>query len=111
MSIFPILDFVNEICYNKKIEKAVESCEYADYYGASVYKAPFDSSTVGDINRWIEEKTDGLINQVVGGSIRKLSCCLSMRLFLRRNGRIFIRKIKSQTGYSQTGTDKSALLR
>lgn len=33
----------------------------ADYYGADIYKAPFDDQTCKDINNWIKEKTDGMI--------------------------------------------------
>ena len=31
------------------------------YYNAEVWKAPFDDSTLKDINGWIENKTDGMI--------------------------------------------------
>ncbi len=37
----------------------------ADYYGASAYKAPFDSATVKDINRWVKDNTDGMIDGIV----------------------------------------------
>lgn len=37
----------------------------ADYYGASVFSAPFDKSTVKDINKWVKEKTDGMIEDIV----------------------------------------------
>ena len=33
----------------------------ADYYGADVYKAPFDEQTLADINSWVNYQTDGLI--------------------------------------------------
>ena len=32
----------------------------ADYYGAGVYKAPFDDSTKRDINNWVKEHNDGM---------------------------------------------------
>lgn len=35
-----------------------------DYYSAEVYKAPFDSQTVKDMNRWVYKKTDGMINYI-----------------------------------------------
>ncbi len=38
-----------------------------DYYGAGVYKAPFDSGTCRDINRWVKENTDGMIDNVLDG--------------------------------------------
>lgn len=37
----------------------------ADYYGAGAYKAPFDKTTVNDINRWVEDNTKGMIKKVV----------------------------------------------
>lgn len=36
-----------------------------DYYGADVYKAAFDDSTVKDINTWVEDNTDGLIKNIL----------------------------------------------
>lgn len=35
------------------------------FYGASVYKAPFDDSTVNDINKWVYDKTQKMIDGVV----------------------------------------------
>lgn len=37
----------------------------ADYYSASAYQAPFDGSTVKQINRWVSENTDGRIDKIV----------------------------------------------
>lgn len=37
----------------------------ADYYAAQVYKAPMDSSTVDDINKWVKHNTDGLIDKII----------------------------------------------
>ena len=37
----------------------------ANYYNASAYKAPFDDSTVRDINGFIEKHTDGMIRDVL----------------------------------------------
>ena len=33
----------------------------ANYYGADIYKAPFDEQTLADINSWVNYQTDGLI--------------------------------------------------
>jgi serpin B len=38
----------------------------ANWYGATIYKAPFDDSTVVDINTWVKDKTDGMIEEIVG---------------------------------------------
>ena len=37
----------------------------ADYYGAGVYKAPFDGSTLKEINKWVEDNTDGMIKDIL----------------------------------------------
>ena len=37
----------------------------ADYYGAEIYKAPFDNSTKRDINNWVKKETDGMIPKII----------------------------------------------
>lgn len=37
----------------------------ADWYGAQVYQAPFDDSTVKDINGWVKKYTDGMIDSII----------------------------------------------
>lgn len=37
----------------------------ADYYGADIRKAPFDNSTVKDINNWVKDKTDKMIPEIL----------------------------------------------
>lgn len=37
----------------------------ADYYGASAYQAAFDEATCQEINRWVQEHTDNLIEKLV----------------------------------------------
>lgn len=37
----------------------------ADYYGADIYKAPFDESTLNNINDWVKNETDGMIEKVL----------------------------------------------
>jgi serine protease inhibitor len=37
----------------------------ADYYGADAYAAAFDSGTLEEINNWVSEKTDGLIDSIL----------------------------------------------
>ncbi|MBE6674971.1 MAG: serine protease [Ruminococcaceae bacterium] len=36
-----------------------------NYYDAQIYDAPFDESTVKDINSWVNDKTDGMIDEIV----------------------------------------------
>lgn len=37
----------------------------ADYYGADIYKAPFDDTTLEDINNWVNENTDEMIEDIL----------------------------------------------
>ena len=37
----------------------------ADYYGAAIYRSPFDQSTVKEINGWVKENTDGMIEEII----------------------------------------------
>jgi serine protease inhibitor len=36
-----------------------------NYYGAEVYRSAFDSSLVTDLNRWVSQHTDGMIDQLL----------------------------------------------
>lgn len=37
----------------------------ADYYGAGIFKAPFDKSTLKEINKWVKDNTDGMIKDIL----------------------------------------------
>ncbi len=37
----------------------------ADYYGADIYRAPFNNSTCKDINNWVREKTNNRIPEIL----------------------------------------------
>ncbi|MDE5604281.1 MAG: serpin family protein [Eubacterium sp.] len=37
----------------------------ADYYGADIYKAPFNEQTCKDINSWVKQKTDEMIPKIL----------------------------------------------
>lgn len=37
----------------------------ADYYGADVYKAPFNEQTRSDINNWVKQNTDEMIPEIL----------------------------------------------
>ena len=38
-----------------------------NYYGAGIFKEPFDNSTVKKINVWVKENTDGMIKEIIHG--------------------------------------------
>jgi serpin B len=37
----------------------------ADYYGADIFKAPFNDRTTKDINNWVSQKTDEMIPEIL----------------------------------------------
>jgi serpin B len=37
----------------------------ADWYNAQIYAAPFDSTTVNDINNWVNHYSDGMIDSIL----------------------------------------------
>lgn len=37
----------------------------ADYFKAQAYKSPFDDQTLKDINNWVDEKTEGMIDKIL----------------------------------------------
>ena len=37
----------------------------ADYFGASIYKRAFDNATCEEINNWVNDNTDGMINNIL----------------------------------------------
>ena len=39
----------------------------ADFFSADVYRAAFDKSTVRDVNRWVKDRTGGMIDKLLEG--------------------------------------------
>jgi len=37
----------------------------ADLYGADIYQAPLDAAACREINRWVKDKTDGMIREIL----------------------------------------------
>ena len=37
----------------------------ADYFGAAIYKRAFDNATCKDINNWVSDNTDGMIDKIL----------------------------------------------
>lgn len=37
----------------------------ANYYSADMYKVPFDDKSLNDINNWVKENTDGMIEKIM----------------------------------------------
>lgn len=58
-----------------EVKKDFLQCN-ADYYGAGIFKAPFDHTTLYEINGWVEENTDGMIPEVLSEIPEELMMCL-----------------------------------
>ena len=62
------LSLANSVWFTKATRFTVNQAflqTNADYYGADIYKAPFDDQTCRDINNWIKAKTDGRIPEIL----------------------------------------------
>ena len=59
----------------------------ADYLNAGVFQAPFDASTVRDINAWINENTDGMIPQLISQLDPDVVLALVNALYLKAQWR------------------------
>jgi serpin B len=60
----------NSIWYNQKAIDLGEPKETflktnAKYYGADIYKSDFDKRTIKDINNWVNNKTEGMIEEII----------------------------------------------
>lgn len=62
------VNIANSIWFRDKESLSVQQDflqKVKDYYDANVYKAPFDESTKDDINAWVKEQTNGIIEQLL----------------------------------------------
>lgn len=62
------LSLANSIWFRDHERLSVEQAflqTNADYFGASVFRSPFDGTTVKDINLWVKENTDGMIDGIL----------------------------------------------
>ena len=62
------LELANSIWYKTDPDLSIEPGFLqinADYYGADLYAATFDDSTLKDINSWVNDKTKGMIPEIV----------------------------------------------
>lgn len=62
------LDIANSIWF-KEDESLTVNPDFlqanADWYDAELYQAPLDNSTLKDINNWVSDKTDGMIEDIL----------------------------------------------
>lgn len=48
----------------------------ADYHKADIFEAPFNRQTVKEINSWVNEKTDGMIENIIDNLDNRAVMCL-----------------------------------
>lgn len=48
----------------------------ADFFSADIYRAAFDRSTVRDVNRWVKDRTGGMIKNILDGLTDDNMLCL-----------------------------------
>ena len=62
------LSLANSICFTED-ERFTVNQDFlqtnANYYGADIYKAPFDNQTLKDINNWVKQNTDEMIPEIL----------------------------------------------
>lgn len=63
------LTYANSIWFRDAQERLTVHQEFlqknADYYEASVYQSAFDDQTLRDINQWVKQNTDGMIENAL----------------------------------------------
>ena len=60
-------DIANSVWFNDEAYGVKESYLQGlfDYYGAEAFRTPFNSDTAKKINKWVAEKTDGMIDKML----------------------------------------------
>ena len=63
------LSIANSIWFKNNTEQFTPKQPFLEtayrYYGADAYAAPFDSTTLADINDWVSQRTDGMIDKLL----------------------------------------------
>ena len=63
------LSIANSVWFKNNKEQFTPNQRFLEtayrYYGADAYAAPFDQTTLEDINNWVSQRTDGMIDQLL----------------------------------------------
>ncbi len=82
----------------------------ADYYGADIYRAPFNEETCQEINAWVEEHTDGMIkdilNEIPAAAVMYLINALAFDAEWQEI--YFESQVRTGTFTTENGTEQSA---
>lgn len=63
-----VLSIANSIWINNRVDMQVKKeflTKCLTYYNAEIYTIPFDISAVGEVNEWVEDNTDGMIEKII----------------------------------------------
>ncbi len=59
-------DIANSIWFHQNLDIQKDFLQTnADYYDAAAYKSEFNEVTLKEINNWVKEKTDGMIEEII----------------------------------------------
>lgn len=79
------LTFANSLWVNKNIGAVPRESflhDNVNYFNAQIYRAPFNSRTVRDVNNWAAKNTDGKINNIIDRFLPDEVMLLANALFL-----------------------------
>lgn len=67
------LSMANSIWFEERLKDVSRAFlqTNANYYGADIYKRTFDEKAKNEINKWVKNKTDGMIDKILDNDISK----------------------------------------
>lgn len=81
--------------------------ETVNWYDADVFSAPMDQSTVDDINRWVSNHTDEMIEQIISDLPPATLMCLVNALMFKANWGDPYECTVDRTFFMEDGTEKT----
>ena len=81
--------------------------ETVNWYDADVFSAPMDQSTVDDINRWVSNHTDGMIEQIISDLPPATLMCLVNALMFKANWGDPYECTVDRSFFMEDGTEKT----
>lgn len=106
------LHLANSVWFRDTEELAVEKdflTKAERFYGASVYKAPFDDTTLEDINHWASNKTNGMVQDILGqiDSLTMMYLINAVSFDAKWEEKYEKKQIKSETFLTEDGIERT----
>ena len=81
----------------------------ADYYGADAYQGPFDAQTLKDIDGWVEDNTDGMIEKIIDALDPNAAMVLVNTVLFDAKWDVAYRESQTRSGtfYAYSGQEQS----